>query len=133
MAKIKLENEKVKKQNLLKHNLNYKNQIKMKYKYQNLNSERVICPEKDTEIEKKSKKRTYENSKFNLFNVTAGGISSLFKRTPLIIKHKGRKILNNSVDYGRNLETDLFSDTFLNDKKYDRIPGVARKKLWRKY
>ena len=133
MAKIKLENEKEKKQNLLKHNLNYKNQIKMKYKYQKLNSERVICPEKDTEIEKKSKKRTYENSKFNLFNVTNGGISSLFKRTPLIIKHKGRKILNNSVDYGRNLETDLFSDTFLNDKKYDRIPGVARKKLLRKY
>ena len=26
----------------------------MKYKYQKLNSERVICPEKDTEIEKKS-------------------------------------------------------------------------------
>ena len=53
MAKIKLENEKEKKQNLLKHNLNYKNQIKMKYKYQKLNSQRVICPEKDTEIEKK--------------------------------------------------------------------------------
>ena len=30
----------------------------MKYKYQNLNSQRVIFPEKDTEIEKKSKKRT---------------------------------------------------------------------------
>ena len=58
--KIKLENDKeleVEK-NLLKDNLNHKKQKKMKYRFQNLSSQRVINPEKDTEVEKISKKRT---------------------------------------------------------------------------
>ena len=101
--KIKLENDKeleVEK-NLLKDNLNHKKQKKMKYRFQNLSSQRVINPEKDTEVEKISKKRTYENSKNNLFYNTNGKISSLFKRTPLVVRGQGKKILNNSVDYGR--------------------------------
>ena len=56
--KIKLENDKeleVEK-NLLKDNLNHKKQKKMKYRFQNLSSQRVINPEKDTEVEKISKK-----------------------------------------------------------------------------
>ena len=52
-------------------------------------------------MEKISKKRTYENSKNNLFYNTNGKISSLFKRTPLVVRGQGKKILNNSVDYGR--------------------------------
>ena len=127
--KIKFENDKeleVEK-NLLKDNLNHKKQKKMKYRFQNLSSQRVINPEKDTEVEKISKKRTYENSKNNLFYTTNGKISSLFKRTPLVVRGQGKKILNNSVDYGRKRDTNYFSDDFLNDKTYNRIPGVMRK------
>ena len=129
--KIKLENDKeleVEKK-LLKDNLNHKRQKKMKYRFQNLSSQRVINPEKDTELEKISKKRTYENSKINLFYTTNGKISSLFKRTPLVVRGKGKKILNNSVDYGRKRDTNYFSDDFLNDKSYNRIPGVMRKNI----
>ena len=132
--KIKLENDKeleVEK-NLLKDNLNHKKQKKMKYRFQNLSSQRVINPEKDTEVEKISKKRTYENSKNNLFYTTKGKISSLFKRTPLVVRGQGKKILNNSVDYGRKRDTNYFSDDFLNDKTYNRIPGVMRKNISKK-
>ena len=55
----------------------------------------MIHPEKDTEKEKISKKRTYEKDENNLFYTTNGRISSLFKRTPLIVKNKGKK--NNNV------------------------------------
>jgi len=132
--KIKLENDKeleVEK-NLLKDNLNHKKQKKMKYRFQNLSSQRVINPEKDTEVEKISKKRTYENSKNNLFYTTNGKFSSLFKRTPLVVRGQGKKILNNSVDYGRKRDTNYFSDDFLNDKTYNRIPGVMRKNISKK-
>jgi len=132
--KIKLENDKeleVEK-NLLKDNLNHKKQKKMKYRFQNLSSQRVINPEKDTEVEKISKKRTYENSKNNLFYTTNGKISSLLKRTPLVVRGQGKKILNNSVDYGRKRDTNYFSDDFLNDKTYNRIPGVMRKNISKK-
>jgi len=132
--KIKLENDKeleVEK-NLLKDNLNQKKEKKMKYRFQNLSSQRVINPEKDTEVEKISKKRTYENSKNNLFYTTNGKISSLFKRTPLVVRGQGKKILNNSVDYGRKRDTNYFSDDFLNDKTYNRIPGVMRKNISKK-
>ena len=132
--KIKLENDKeleVEK-NLLKDNLNHKKEKKMKYRFQNLSSQRVINPEKDTEVEKISKKRTYENSKNNLFYTTNGKISSLFKRTPLVVRGQGKKILNNSVDYGGKRDTNYFSDDFLNDKTYNRIPGVMRKNISKK-
>ena len=127
-SKIKLENQKKMDQNYLKRYLNNKKEQKMtKYKYQNLNSKRVIYPEKNTEFNKTTKKRTFKNSKSNLFNVTDGRISSLFLRTPWTTTGKGKKILNYSVDYGRKRDTDIFSDAFLNDKKYNRIPGVLRK------
>ena len=125
--KIKFENEKEMEKNILKNSLNNIKEKKMKYKFQNLNSQRVIHPEKDTEKEKISKKRTYEKTENNLFYTTNGRISSLFKRTPLIVKNKGKKILSNSVDYGISRDTKYFSDEFLNDKTYNRIPGVDRK------
>ena len=131
-AKIKMENEKEIESNLLKNSLDCKKQKTMKYRFQNLNSQRVIHPEKDTEFGKTSKKRTYENSKNNLFYTTDGRISSLFKKTPLIFRNGGKKILNNSVDYGRKRDTNLFSDEFLNDKTYNRIPGVMRKNIRKK-
>lgn len=131
-AKIKLENEKEMEKNLLKNSLDYKKQKKMKYKFQNLDSQRVIHPERDTEKTKISKKRTYEKFKNNLFYTTDGKISSLFKRTPLVVRNKGKKILNNSMDYGRKRDTNYFADDFLNDKSYNRIPGVARKTMLKK-
>ena len=38
-------------------------------------------------------------------------------------------MFNNSIDYGRRKDTNLFSDEFLNDMSYNRIPGVPRKHL----
>ena len=127
-SKIKKDNEKKMKQSLLSRYLNNTIDMKQhKYKYQNVNSQRVIYPERDSEIERASKKKTYENSKSNLLNCTNGKISSLFLRTPWIIKGTRKKILNYSVDYGRKRDTDMFADSFLNDKEYNRIPGVLRK------
>ena len=60
---------------------------------------------------------------------TDGRITSLLKKTPLHFKNRGKKIMNNSVEYGKKRDTDLFSDAFLNDKEYNRIPGVDRKHL----
>ena len=78
-SKIKKENEKKMKQNLLTRYINnVVDMKKCKYKYQSVNSQRVIYPERDTEIGRTSKKKTYENSKSNLFNSTNGKISSLF-------------------------------------------------------
>ena len=125
--RIQIENEKEMQQNLLKNCLNFKREKKLKYKYQNINSERVIYPEKDTEIEKVSKKRTYENYKNILLSATNGKISSLFEKTPWIINHKGKKILNKSVDYSRKMETDEFSNSFKYNKENNRIPGIKRK------
>ena len=129
--RIQSENEKEREReiNMLKYNLENKNQKKMKYKYQNLNSQRVIYPEKDTEVKKIIKKKTYENTKKSLLYSTSGNISSLFMRTPAVLKNKGKRIMNNSVDYGRKKDTNLFSDAFLNDKTYNRIPGVMRKNI----
>ena len=130
-SRIQLENQKERERekNMLRYSMDNKKGKKIKYKYQDLNSQRVMYPEKDTEIKKINKKKTYENSNKNLLYTTTGNISSLFMRTPYMVKNKGKKIMNNSVDYGRKRDTDLFSDSFLNDKQYNRIPGVTRKCL----
>ena len=128
LNRIKIENEKETDNNLLKNKMRNKSL----HKYLNLNSQRVIYPEKDTEIKKVNKKRTYGSQEGNLLHTTNGRITSLFDKTPLYFKHKGKKMLNNSVDYGRKKDTDLFSDEFLNDKEYNRIPGVKRKHLIQK-
>ena len=125
--------EKVRETNLLKYTLNLKRKNKMKYKYQILNSQRVIYPEKDTEIKKVNKKRTYEDKNKSLLYSTNGSMVSLFKKTPLLMRNKGVKVSNYSVDYSRKRETDFFADSFLNDKNYNRIPGVDRKNMFRIY
>ena len=128
LNRISLENEieNQKKNNILKNrNISQKKALK----YLNLNSQRVIYPEKDTEIKKVNKKRTYGSQEKNLLHTTDGRITSLLDKTPLLFRNRGKKMLNNSVDYGRKKDTDLFSDEFLNDKKYNRIPGVKRKHL----
>ena len=128
LNKISLENEieNQKKNNTLKNkNISQKKALK----YLNLNSQRVIYPEKDTEIKKVNKKRTYGSQEKNLLHITDGRITSLLDKTPLRIRYGGKKTFNNSVDYGRKRDTALFSEAFLNDKKYNRIPGVKRKHL----
>ena len=128
LNRISLQNEieRTKRDNLLKKNkINHKKALK----FLNLNSQRVIYPEKDTEIKKVHKKRTYRSQEKNLLHTTDGRITTLLDKTPLYIRNKGRKHLNNSVDYGRKRDTDYFSDEFLNDSNYNRIPGVKRKHL----
>jgi hypothetical protein len=134
-SRVKLEEtkEKEREQNLLKHTLNLKRRNKMKYKYQILNSQRVIHPEKDTEVKKINKKRTYEDKNKSLLYSTNGSMISLFKKTPLLLRNKGIKINHYSVDFSRKKETDFFAESFLNDKSYNRIPGVDRKNMFRIY
>ena len=60
-------------------------------------------------------------------------MSSLFKKTPLLARNKGIKVKNYSVDLKSKKETDFLSDSFMNDKSYNRIPGVTRKSMFRIY
>lgn len=125
------------KKNMVKNNKNKnycnsmeKNNGKYNYKHRLINSERVIYPEKDTEITKIHKKRTYGSVEKDLLHTTDGNLMSLINKTPINFEYKGKKkFLNNSVDNSRREDTNLFSDDFLNDKKYNRIPGVKRKHL----
>ena len=134
-SRVKLEEtkEKEREKNLLKHTLNLKRRNKIKYKYQILNSQRVIHPEKDTEIKKINKKKTYEEKNNSLLYSTNGSMISLFKKTPLLLRNKGIQINHYSVDYSRKKETDFFAESFLNDKSYNRIPGVDRKNMFKIY
>ena len=127
LSRNKMENKKELENNILRNSMDYDNQKKRKYIFQSFDSKRVINPEKDTEIQKVSKKKTFEGIKNNLFFRTDGTITSLFQKTPLKTRNKGKKILSNSVDYGRKGDTNLFSDDFLNDKQYNIIPGIMRK------
>jgi hypothetical protein len=99
------------------------------YKFLKFNSQRVIYPEKNTEIKRANKKRTYRSQEKNLLHTTGGRITTLLDKTPLQYENKGKKILNNSIDYGRKKDTNIFSEEFLNDKNYNRIPGVKRKHI----
>ena len=128
LNKIMKENEKAREQQE-KDIINNRINLAKAHKYLNLNSQRVIYPEKDTEIKKVNKKRTYGSQEKNLLHTTDGRITTLLGKTPLHFRNRGKKMLNNSVDYGRKKDTNLFSDEFLNDKKYNRIPGVKRKHI----
>ncbi len=116
--------------NLFKNYNQYAGRNKNRYiKYLNLNSQRVIQPEKDNEIKKINKKRTYHSQEKNLLHTTGGRITTLFNKTPLKIQNKTKKMFYDSVDYGRRKDTNYFAEEFLNDKNYNRIPGVDRKHL----
>jgi len=103
--------------------------LKKASKFINISSQRVIYPEKNHEKKRINKKRTFGSLDKSLRYQNKGIISSLIDRTPLEPVGGGRKMLINSVDYGRKKDTKLFSDAFLNDPKYNRIPGVDRKHL----
>ena len=130
LNRIQLENQKENEEenNLLKNKINRRRA----HKFLNLDSQRVLYPEKDTEIKKIHKKRTYGSQEKDLLHKTNGRITSLLDKTPLYFENRGKKMFNNSVDYGKKKDTDLFSDEFLNDKNYNRIPGVKRKHLLNK-
>ena len=113
--------------------MNLKRKNKINYKYQILNSKRVVCPEKDSETKKVNKKKTYEDKNQTLFYSTNGSMISLFKKTPLLVRNKGIKVNNYSVNYSRKRETDFLAEEFMYDKKYNRIPGVDRKNMFRIY
>ena len=120
-------NEREREMNELKSHKN--GSVERAHKYLNLNSQRVIYPERDTEIQRANKKRTYRRNEKSLLHTTDGRITSLLDKTPLHFKYRGKKMFNNSIDYGRKKDTNLFSDEFLNDMSYNRIPGVPRKHL----
>lgn len=96
-------------------------------KFVKFDTKRVIYPEKNTEINKVQKIRTYRSQEKNYKKHTEGRISTLINKTPLQYDNKGKKIVNNSIDYGKRKDTALFSEEFLNDKKYNRLFGVTRK------
>ena len=123
LTKNRLENEKQNEKN------SFENNPRKKNKLLNINSQRVINPEKDTEIKKVNKIRTYGSMEKDLLHTTDGRITTLLGKTPLNFKYRGKRTYNNSVDYGKRKDTNLFSEEFLNDKSYNRIPGVTRKHL----
>ena len=86
-SRIKLEEtkEKEREKNLLEHTLNLKKRNKMKYKYQNINSQRVIFPEKNTEKNKTIKKKTYEKLNKSLLYHTNGSLSSFTVKLALFL------------------------------------------------
>ena len=127
LTKSRLENEKQNEKNSFENNNKRK-----KNKFLNTNSQRVIYPEKDTEVKKVNKIRTYGSIEKNLLHTTDGRITSLLAKTPLNFRYRGKRTYNNSVDYGKRKDTNLFSEEFLNDKNYNRIPGVTRKHLTHK-
>ena len=126
LTKNKLENEKQNDMNSFGNNKRKKNKLLK------INSQRVLFPEKDTEVKKVNKIRTYGSIEKNMLYNTDGRISTLLGKTPLNYNYKGKRIYNSSVDYGKRKDTNLFSDEFLNDKSYNRIPGVTRKHLTHK-
>lgn len=103
------------------------NFLKKTYKYLNVNSQRVIYPEKDTEVKRINKKRTYASIDRTFNKKNKGTYYSLLDKTPLKPIEKGKKVLINTCVNGRKKDTKLFSESFLNDPKYNRIPGVDRK------
>ena len=126
LTKNRLENEKQNEKNSFENNQRKKNKLL------NINSQRVINPEKDTEVKKVNKIRTYGSMEKDLLHTTDGRITTLLCKTPLNFKYRGKRTYNNSVDYGKRKDTNLFSEEFLNDKNYNRIPGVTRKHLTHK-
>jgi hypothetical protein len=124
LTKNRIENEKQSEKNSFENN-NKRKQNKLL----NINSQRVIYPEKDIEVKKVNKIRTYESMRKNSLHNTDGRITTLLGKTPLNFKYRGKRTYNNSVDYGKRKDTNLFSEEFLNDKNYNRIPGVTRKHL----
>jgi hypothetical protein len=120
-------NEREREKNNLKSHRN--GSVERAHKYLNLDSQRVIYPEKDTEIQKVNKKRTYRSNEKDLLHTTDGRITTLLDKTPLHFNYRGKKMFNNSIDYGRKKDHNLFSNEFLNDMSYNRIPGVQRKHL----
>ena len=126
LTKNRFENEKQNEKN------SFENNPRKKNKLLNINSQRVINPEKDTEVKKVNKIRTYGSMEKDLLHTTDGRITTLLGKTPLNFKYRGKRTYNNSVDYGKRKDTNLFSEEFLNDKSYNRIPGVTRKHLTHK-
>ena len=84
-------------------------------------------------ITKINKKKTSVSQNKSLLYSTNGSLSSLFKKTPYNYRNKGVKICSHSVDYKIKKDTDFFSESFLNDKTYNRIFGVTRKNMFRIY
>ena len=93
----------------------YKHPRRNLNKFININTERVLDPEKNTEKEIVNKKKTYIGEEKNLRHETGGRITSLFDKTPLEFNYRGKKTFyNNSMDYGyknRSKALNLFDDS----------------------
>ena len=106
--------------------------IKNKYKndYNKYNfTQRVICPENDTEKKRINKIRTYGSQENNLRHTTDGTYKSLMFKTPMTLPLKGRKRMNKSIDCGNKPDSIIFYENRLEECKKDnnRLFGVERK------
>ena len=103
------------KERLNNNNNNSKRPKRNVYKFININTERVLEPQKNTEEEKINKKKTYNEEERNLRHESGGRITSLFDKTPVKFPYRGKKTFyNNSVDYGyrnRSKALNLFDDS----------------------
>ena len=92
VARITMENER-ERQRMEKNKLKNNNR-NAAYNNTKYNSQRLIYPEKNTEIRKLNKKRTYGSQEKNVLHATDGRITTLLDKTPLQYQYRGKKILN---------------------------------------
>ena len=106
--------------------------IKNKYKndYNKYNfTQRVLCPENNTEKVRINKIKTYTSQKNILRHKTDGTYKSLMLITPEVFPIKGRKRINKSIDCGNKPDSILFYEDKLEEcnKDNNRLFGVERK------
>ena len=102
----------------------YKNDYN-KYKF----TQRVVCPENDTEKKRINKIRTYGSQEKNSRYTIDGTYKSLMNKTLVVIPIKGRKRMNKSIDCGNKPDSIIFNENRLDEcmKDNNRIFGVERK------
>ena len=105
-----------------KKKINYNKFVNNKY-IRNGDTKRVIFPNENKELLKPNNKRILTRRKGSI----DASMNTLFKKTPIsIYPLTYKRKLNASMEYSYK-EINMFSEEFLNDKKYNRIFGVPRK------
>ena len=108
----------------------YKIRNKYKNNYNKYHfTQRVICPENNTEKKRVNKIRTFGSQEKNLRHATNGTYKSLMLKTPASFPIKDRKRMNKSIDCGNKPDSILFYENRIEEcmKDNNRLFGVERK------
>lgn len=106
----------------------YKIKKKFKYDYNKLDfTQRVICPENNTEIEEFPRSKKCKSQEKNSLNNIKGFFPSLMLKTPIsFVNEKGKKRINRSFDSGskNNNQFDYDNNRFLGIARKHRIQNI---------